>query len=127
MANRPLPPVPTAADWASRRPEDPQDSTDHQQDDPERRQDPDVGEPPEQEQDQSEKEHAAASSVDVTRYVPRHSADRTLLVRRPRCQSMFAKLLGPDERLVHLAAGVLIGRSAPGVGQRVTTVMRCRL
>jgi hypothetical protein len=88
--NRLLPPVPAAADRASRRPEDPQDNADHQQDDPERCQDPDVGEPPEQEQNQSENEHAAASSVDVTHHAPRHSADRTLLVRTPRCQSTLA-------------------------------------
>jgi hypothetical protein len=62
-----LPVVPTAADRAPHRPQNPQDGTDDQQDDPKRYQDPQVSEPADDEQDQSENKHAATSSSPPSR------------------------------------------------------------
>jgi hypothetical protein len=83
-----LPVVPAAPNRASPRSQDPQDGADDQQDDPNRHEDPDIGDEADDEQDQPENDHAAASSGPTsTRPAPRTLADRTLIVPTPNCQS----------------------------------------
>jgi hypothetical protein len=70
-----LPVVPTAANRAAHRSQDPQDGADDQQDDPKRLEDPDPGEVAEEQQEQTENQHATASSAPTfTHDAPRYPA-----------------------------------------------------
>jgi hypothetical protein len=70
-----LPVVPTAANRAPHRSQDPQDGADDQQDDPKRLEDPNPGEVAKEQQEQTENQHATASSAPTfTHDAPRYPA-----------------------------------------------------
>jgi hypothetical protein len=92
--------VPTAANRAPHRSQDPQDDADDQQDDPKRLEDPDPGEVAKEQQEQTENQHATASSAPtITHDAPRYpGAARTLIGPTPTCQSNLAGRASPSHR-----------------------------
>jgi hypothetical protein len=97
---RGLPIVPTAANRAPHGSQDPQDGADDQQDDPKRLKDPDPGEVAKEQQEQTENQHATASSAPHhhARCAEAPGAARTLIGPTPTCQSNLAGRASPAHR-----------------------------